>query len=91
MALPLGTDVEYLGANASGGMCVGLSASELVSFHGVTPVAQAATQAASSVVSVATLSAAVWGFSCSAAFYSTVQLVSAMRTAMIDKGLMASA
>ena len=42
MALPSGTDVEYIGANASGGMSFGQSATELISFYGVTPAAQVA-------------------------------------------------
>lgn len=42
MALPLGTDVEYLGQGASGGICLGQSASELVGFYGKAPVAQRA-------------------------------------------------
>ena len=40
MALPRGTDVEYIGSNASGGMSFGSSTSELISFYGVTPTAQ---------------------------------------------------
>ena len=40
MALPRGTDVEYIGSNASGGMSLGSSTSELISFYGVTPTAQ---------------------------------------------------
>lgn len=40
MALPSGTDVEYIGQNASGGMVLGQSASELVAFHGATPTDQ---------------------------------------------------
>lgn len=32
------TDVEYLGGNASGGMCVGLDENEKVGFFGATPI-----------------------------------------------------
>jgi hypothetical protein len=42
MALPLGTDVEYLGQSASGGVCIGQSASKKVGFYGIAPVAQRA-------------------------------------------------
>ena len=42
MALPLGTDVEYVGTNGSGGTVLGLSASELIGFYGIAPVAQRA-------------------------------------------------
>ena len=38
--LPLGTDIENVGQNSSGGSTVGVSTSELVSFYGVTAVAQ---------------------------------------------------
>lgn len=34
MALPSGTDLETIGQNASGGMTLGASATELVGFHG---------------------------------------------------------
>jgi hypothetical protein len=40
MALPSGTDVEYLGSNASGGMVVGKATTDLVAFHGETPTDQ---------------------------------------------------
>jgi len=42
MALPSATDVEYLGTSSSGGTVLGLSASELIGFYGVAPVAQRA-------------------------------------------------
>lgn len=42
MALPAGTDVEYLGQSASGGVCLGQSATEKVGFFGTTPVVQQA-------------------------------------------------
>lgn len=69
---------------------MGESTSDPIAFYGGTPVAQSsgATQATSGVVSVGTLSATVWGFSCSAAFYGTVQLVEAMRTTLVNLGLM---
>ena len=40
MALPSASDVEYLGSNMSGGMCIGLAATDKVAFFGVTPVIQ---------------------------------------------------
>lgn len=42
MALPSATDAEYLGANGSGGMVMGLSATEKIGFYGIAPVAQRA-------------------------------------------------
>lgn len=41
MAIERGTDVQYIGSNASGGMVLGASASELIGFYGKTPIAQA--------------------------------------------------
>lgn len=42
MATAKATDVEYLGASASGGVCLGQSATEKVGFFGTTPVVQPA-------------------------------------------------
>ena len=42
MAIPLGTDVQVIGSNASGGMTFGSGTSELISFYGVSPIAQPA-------------------------------------------------
>jgi hypothetical protein len=42
MALPRATDVEVIGTGGSGGVTIGESASELVSFYGKAPVAQRA-------------------------------------------------
>ena len=42
MALPAGTDVEYVGVNGSGGVCIGQSASKKVGFYGIAPIAQRA-------------------------------------------------
>lgn len=42
MALPRATDVQYIGDNGSGGVVMGLSASELIGFYGKAPSAQRA-------------------------------------------------
>lgn len=42
MALPLGSDVEYVGVNGSGGVVVGQTAAKKVGFYGAAPVAQRA-------------------------------------------------
>ena len=42
MALPLGSDVEYLGEGASGGVQVGRDTSDLVGHYGVAAVSQRA-------------------------------------------------
>lgn len=63
MALPLGTDVEYIGQNASGGMSFGSSATELISFYGTTPTAQISAAAqATSAASWVTVCATKAGF-----------------------------
>lgn len=56
MALPAGTDVEYLGAGASGGMCIGASASEKVGFYGLAPAAQRGYSSAVHATSAASVS-----------------------------------
>jgi hypothetical protein len=38
MAIGKGTDVEYVGQSASGGVCIGQSSTEKVGFYGTTPV-----------------------------------------------------
>lgn len=55
MATNSATDVEYLGANASGGMCIGLSATEKVGFFGTTPVVQQAITAVATATATTTL------------------------------------
>ena len=42
MALPLGSDVEYVGTGASGGVQVGRSADDLVGHYGVAAISQRA-------------------------------------------------
>lgn len=72
MALPSGTDLETIGQNASGGMTLGASTSELVSFYGVTPIAQrsgasqtAVSNSAFVLLSASKMSAGAWGFASS--------------------------
>lgn len=38
MALPAATDVQYVGDNGTGGVCIGFSSSKKVGFYGATPV-----------------------------------------------------
>ena len=40
MAIGKGTDVQYIGSDATGGMCVGQAAATPVGFYGTTPVVQ---------------------------------------------------
>lgn len=90
MALPSATDVEYLGTNGSGGMCVGASSSELVSFHGVAPCDQSATTAAlSTSASVKVSGTAIYGFETGAQADAIATAVNLIRTCLREKGLMA--
>ena len=54
MALPRGTDLNSVGSNASGGDTLGATTSDLISFYGVTGVAQRA-GAAQGAVSTSTI------------------------------------
>ncbi len=74
MALPSGTDLETIGQNASGGMTLGASSSELVGFHGAA-VAQAST--------IASLTA-------STTLTQLVVLLNSVIQALKDKGIVAS-
>ena len=56
MALPRGTDVEYLGQSSSGGVCIGQSASKLVGFYGIAPIAQRGYSSAVHATSAASVS-----------------------------------
>jgi hypothetical protein len=58
MATLKATDVEYIGANADGGMVLGFSASEKVGFYGKAPVVQRAAAAAQATSAVGTASSA---------------------------------
>ena len=73
MALPSGGDINSVGSNAPGGDTLGATTSDLVSFYGVTPVAQraGASQAAISTSTITPVSATItessggkqaWGF-----------------------------
>lgn len=66
--------IEYLGKNSPDGVSVGLSATELVSFHGATPIAQATV--AVTVTTTATAAAVAAD-------------LAALRTAIANKGIIA--
>ena len=87
MALPRGTDVEMLGANASGGMTVGATSAELVSFYGATAVAQpsGASQAALATTA-ATTGAATYGLT-SAQANGVITLLNQIRSDLVTLGL----
>lgn len=74
---------EQVTYNGPDGATVGSSASELVSFHGVTPVAQAA-------IATAVVTGVTAGAASSADFLTLTTTINAIRTLLINKGLMAS-
>ena len=43
MALPLGSDVQYVGQGVTGGTVLGRSAADKIAFYAATPVVQPAT------------------------------------------------
>ena len=86
MALPRGTDVEYLGENASGGMCMGSSATELVSFHGAAPTDQCA---AISTLTLTTALQSGFGFTTSAGLVNAVAAINQLVDLAKEKGLCA--
>ena len=80
--------VQYIGDNGTDGTSIGSSATELVSFHGVTPVAQAS--AITSVATTASTTTTPYGFTTSTQAEAIVTAVNSIITALEDKGIIAS-
>jgi|TARA_R110000824_G_scaffold355813_1_gene543034 hypothetical protein len=59
MAIARASDVEYLGGNMSGGMCVGLTSTDKVGFFAATPVVQQSVTAPNPSATTATNEAAI--------------------------------
>jgi len=59
MAIERGTDVEYIGSNASGGMVLGKTSSEKIGFYGQTPIVRPVLTAAVTTATTATNEAAI--------------------------------
>ena len=94
MALPSGTDVQYVGEGASGGTVLGHSSAELIGFYGVaTPVAQRQSSAVPAVVTTAAINSSIssscFGFT-SAQATGIVLLVNELRAAAVALGLIAT-
>ena len=81
--------ITYISNFPSGGTSLGQSASDLVSLHGVTPVAQASAWTAISSVCVVAHSTAGFGFKTSATGNRVIAAIVACRTILVNKGLMA--
>lgn len=94
MAFPRGTDPEFIGANASGGMVFGGSSSEAIGFYGLaTPITQRQSSAVPAVVTTAAISsstsATCFGYT-SAQATAIVALVNELRAAAVALGLIAT-
>jgi hypothetical protein len=78
--------VEQLDKGSPDGCVIGSSATELVAFHGATPVDQAAYVA---LVSTSAPIQSGYGFTVTQAT-AVISLVNAMQAALVEKGLMAA-
>lgn len=78
---------EYVGDGRPDGTILGRTSTELVAFHGATPVAQAST-----IASVATTGAAltVYGFTTTAQANAIPTAINSIITALINKGIVAA-
>ena len=81
--------VHYISDKNDDGASFGQSASDLISFHGASPVDQAAFTATNSIGAISV--SGVVGFSSSAALSNTLVLLNAIQALLVEKGLMASA
>ena len=79
---------KQLSDNNPGGTGLGQSASDLISLHGVTPVAQAAFVAQQSIAALSV--SGVVGFTSSTSFSSAMEKINSILTVLINKGLMAA-
>lgn len=89
MALPLGTDVEYIGQQASGGMSLGASTTEKISFYGVTPIVQpsAATQATLTATWVTLCAGGGFAFRTSDQIISVIAAIQQIQTVLTTIGI----
>jgi hypothetical protein len=71
------------------GVSLGQSTSDVVGFHGVTPIARASLPSAlATTTCIKTTGALTYGFSTSAKGQALIDLVVAIRAALINKGIM---
>jgi hypothetical protein len=68
------------------GRIIGLSATDAISFHGATPVAQRANAAQASVATTAATSTSPFGFT-SAQANGIISIVNEIRATLVEKGL----
>lgn len=93
MALPLGTDQEFLGQNASGGVCMGKTSATVVGFYGAAGTAQRAASAMPAIATTAAInssaSATCFGFT-SAQATGIILLINELRAAAVALGLIST-
>lgn len=89
MAIPRGTDVQYIGSNASGGMSLGLDATEKISFYGLTPIVQRTGSAGAKVTTTSAITCSIggWGYDTATQANAIVTLVNELRATLIAYGL----
>jgi hypothetical protein len=88
MATLKGSDAEVLGSNNTGGAVLGAAATNKIGFYGKTPITQptAAGQAAAGTTASTTTSPA--GCATTTQMTALINLVNAMRNALVDTGIM---
>lgn len=79
--------VEQVTYNSPDGATIGKSSTEKVSFHGVTPVVQAASITTLSINALSV--SGVIGFTSSASFSVAITAINSILTVLRDKGLIA--
>jgi hypothetical protein len=86
MAIPRGTDAQVLGANASGGLLIGATSSDLVGFYGTAGVDQPA--AITSVnTTAATSTTLAFGYTTSTQADAIVTAINSILSALREVGL----
>ena len=79
--------VKYRTDGNVDGTVIGQSASELVSFHAATPVAQRSGAAQAAVVATGSTNSSPYGYATAAQADAIVTLVNEIRAALVAKGL----
>jgi hypothetical protein len=82
---------EFLGNKSPDGTVVGQSTSDLVAFHGSTPVDQRSGAAQAAVATTGVTQSSPYGFATAAQGDAVVALVNEIRAALVEKGLIAGA
>jgi hypothetical protein len=80
------SQLEYIGGNSPDGVCIGPETTDKVAFFAATPVAQQ-TGAAAVTTASATTTTQAYGFATAAQADGIVSLVNALRTALVNLGL----